>query len=127
MAEYEIDEDNTVSKTVNFFKEPKPTKEIQDCPVDEAYLSAYEEAKAEEKIMADNLKIMADAIKASRMGTEKVLTCGKMIAKFTDVEGSDKVDYKKMLEDLVGKIDKETLAKYTTKGKPSVRVEVIRT
>lgn len=126
MADYEIDEDNTVSKTVQFFKDPKPPAEIEKCPVDEAYLSAYEEMKADEKTIKDNLEIMNAAIKAARAGSEKIITMGKMAVFFTDAEGSPKVDWERLVKDLIGTVDKETLQKYTTAGKPSVRVVVKR-
>lgn len=132
MAEQEIEfNDDAANKVVAFFKEPIPTEKIKECPVDEEYLSAYEETKAEEKIIKQNLEIMNEAIKAARMPGEKTLTCGKMVAFFTEIAASPKVDWEQMAREMIGndrgEIDKETLTKYTRQGKPQVRLEVKRT
>lgn len=116
-------------ETVAFFKEPIPVTK-QKCIVDEAYLSAFEDMKADEKIIKKNLEIMSETIKDARLGNEKTVTCGKLVAFFTDVEGPPKVDWEKMAKDLCGnakgEIDEETLAKYTSPGKPQVRLAVRR-
>jgi hypothetical protein len=122
--EYEVEE--TVHDKAKFFKDPIPKAEIENCPVDEKYLSAYEELKADMKSMEDTLETMNAAIKAARMGTEKTLQLGKMVVKFTDVEGSPKVDWKNLVEQEIGKVDPLTMKRYSKEGKASVRIEVLR-
>lgn len=116
-------------EVVEFFKQPLPVEQ-KKCVVDEAFLSSFEEMKADEKVIKKNLEIMSDAIKAARMGKEKSLTCGKLVAFFTDVEGSPSVDWEKLAREELGndkgEVDKETLAKYTSPGKPQVRLAVRR-
>ena len=94
MSDYEIEEDEPVGKTLQFFKDPIKKEEVKKCVVDEAYLSAYEEMKADMKAMEETLDTMNAEIKKARMGSEKTLQLGKMVVKFTDVEGSPKVDWK---------------------------------
>lgn len=131
MSEQEIEfSDDASNKVVTFFKSPIEPEKVKQCPVDEQYLSAYEETKAEEKIIKENLEIMNAAIKGARMPGEKQLACGKMVAFFTDIAGSPKVDWEALaraeLGNDKGEIDKDTLAKYTTAGKPQTRLEVKR-
>ena len=114
---------------VGFFKEPIPVEQTK-CIVDEAYLSAFEDMKADEKIIKKNIEIMSNAIKAARMGKEKTVTCGKLVAFFTDVDAAPQTDWEKMAREAIGndkgQIDAETMAKYTTPGKPQVRLAVRR-
>jgi hypothetical protein len=124
-------DDDAGHKVVAFFKEPIAPEKIKECPVNEEYLSAYEETKAEEKIIKQNLEIMNDAIKAARMPGEKTLRCGKLVAFFTDIDAPSKVDWEQMAREMIGndkgEIDAETLTKYTRQGKPQTRLEVRRT
>lgn len=131
MSEEEIEfSDDAAQKVVAFFKEPIEPEKLKECPVDEAYLSAYEETKAEEKIIKTNLEIMNNAIKSARMPGEKTLTCGKLVAFFTDIEGSPKVDWEALaraeLGNDKGEIDAETLRKYTSPARAQTRLEVKR-
>lgn len=116
-------------EAVQFFKEPIKV-EKEKCVVDEAFLSAFEEMKADEKLIKKNLEIMSDAIKGARMGKEPSITCGKMVAFFTDVEGSPKTNWEKMAREGIGndkgQIDRETMEKYTAPGEPQVRLAVRR-
>lgn len=66
--------------------------------------------------MEETLETMNAAIKAARMGTEKTLQLGKMVVKFTDVEGSPKVDWKSLVEGEIGKLDPLTLKRYSKEG-----------
>lgn len=117
-------------ETVEFFKQPLPQKEGEKCVVDEAYLSSFEEMKEDEKVIKKNLDIMSNAIKAARMGKEKSITCGKLVAFFTDVDGSPSVDWEGLaraeLGNDKGEVDKATVAKFTTPGKSQVRLAVRR-
>lgn len=126
MSEYEIEEDEPVGKQLAFFKEPIPKEVVKQSPVDESYLSAYEEMKQDERTIKDNLETMNACIKAARMPGETTLTLGKMVAFFTDIEGSPKVDWEAMAKAMIGDIEPELLAKYTTVGKPQTRVVVKR-
>lgn len=124
---YEIEEEHP---TVTFFKEPIEKLEVEKCKVDEAYLSAYEEMKADEKIIKDNLEIMNGAIKAAVMPGEKTLTLGKMVAFFTEVDGKPKVDWEALakaeLGNDKGEIDREIVARFTTPAKSQTRLQVKR-
>lgn len=123
-------EESGAEEVVSFFKDPRPIAEIQKSKVDEAYLSAYEEMKHDEKTIKDNLEIMNKAIKGARLGSEPALIIGKMAAFFTDVSGKPQVDWEAMARGELGKedgsIDAETVRKYTSPGKPQVRVIVKR-
>jgi hypothetical protein len=120
---------STPREIIGFFKEPIPIEQ-KKCIVDEAFLSAFEEMKADEKVIKKNLEIMSDAIKSARMGKEKTVTCGKLVAFFTDVEGAPSVDWEALaraeLGNDKGEVDKATVAKYTTPGKTQVRLAVRR-
>lgn len=123
-------EETLAEEAVGFFKDPRSTAEIQKSKVDEAYLSAYEEMKQDEKTIKDNLEIMNKAIKGARLGSEPALTLGKMAAFFTDIQAKPQVDWEAMARGELGKddgsIDAETMGKYTTLGKPQIRVIVKR-
>ncbi len=125
MSEHEIEEDEPVGKTLQFFKDPIPKADVEKCPVDEAYLSAYEEMKADLKSMEETLETMNKAIKAARMKGEKAIQLGKMVAKFTEIEDTVQTDWKAMAEAEI-EPDKALIAQYQKKKAGYVKVEVIR-
>lgn len=100
-------------------------KFFQKEPLTEEFLRKYEEMKADHEQMGKLLKTMKQTILDSRGPEQETMTVGRMAVFFTDVAGSHKVNWPRLVKDLIGPLEPETLDKYTEPGREEgVRITV---
>lgn len=99
---------DAIKETVRFFSKEKLTEE---------FLQQYAELKTEHKALEELLETMKLSILDGREPDQKTLAVGRMVAFFTDVKATTRVDWPRLVKDLIGNVSDEDLKRYTLPGR----------
>lgn len=116
-AQVDWEKEGTKKKIVDFFSSDSSQAVLEE------QLRSYYELKEQLEKIEEAIKENREAILLSCRGMETA-QAGDYIAMFKAVKGRETVDWKRLVSDEIGKVEPETMEKYTKRGEDSVRVEI---